>query len=306
MKRKILLMLLSCTLMLGLTACGHEHTWQEATCTTPKTCPECGETEGEVLEHTWTEATCAEAKKCTGCGEVEGEPLEHTWTEANYQQAKTCSVCEVTEGSPLEADFVKYNIPCDVVLDTEFEYTNSCSKDTTKDSMMDVVFTDYKCFVSDETHEAKEGYVWQTVTQKVTINDYNGWAYGVGDTWSLESYYNMDAHDASCVNIDSQDGFNTWKLSMNFNGINYNDCIFKYKYGDWENSEYWIGDFWDESIPRYSVGYTYYEFCVPEGSEGLVIALRNRRETGEYSGHFYELNNLDTIKAFRLPAAIPN
>ena len=263
-----------------LSACVHKHTWIEATCTMPKTCTQCNETEGDVLEH--------------------------TWIDANYQQAKTCSVCESTDGEPLQADFEKYEIPCDVVLDTEFEYTNACSDDVTKDSVMDVVFTDYKCFVSDETHEAKDGYVWQTVTQKVTINDYNGWAYGTGDTWSLESYYNMDQHDASCISLDEQDGFNTWQLSMNYNGINYDDCIFRYKYGGWEQSEYWIGDFWDESIPRYQIGYTYYEFCVPEKSQGLVIALRNRRESGEYSGHFYELNNLDTIKGFRLPTAIPN
>lgn len=33
-----------------LTGCGHEHTWADATCTEPKTCSVCGETEGEVLE----------------------------------------------------------------------------------------------------------------------------------------------------------------------------------------------------------------------------------------------------------------
>ena len=33
-----------------LTGCGHEHTWSEATCTEPKTCSECGETEGEPLQ----------------------------------------------------------------------------------------------------------------------------------------------------------------------------------------------------------------------------------------------------------------
>ena len=117
MKRKSLIVVLSCMFMLGLTACAHEHTWQEATCTTPKICTECDEIEGDVLEHTWVEATCVEAKTCGACGETEGEPLEHMWTEANYQQAKTCSVCGETEGEPLQADFEKYGIPCNVVLD---------------------------------------------------------------------------------------------------------------------------------------------------------------------------------------------
>ena len=55
---------LSIVMILALTACGHTHTWEEATCTTPKTCSTCGETEGEPLGHTvenWetiTEPTC--------------------------------------------------------------------------------------------------------------------------------------------------------------------------------------------------------------------------------------------------------
>ncbi len=92
------------TLMVGammLSACGHEHTWEEATCTEPKTCSECGETEGEALGHTWKEATCTEAKTCSVCGETEGEALGHTWVEATCTTPKTCSVCGATEGEAL-------------------------------------------------------------------------------------------------------------------------------------------------------------------------------------------------------------
>lgn len=49
-----------------LIACGHEHTWSEATCDTPKTCTECGETEGEPLGHT------TDMGKCSRCNEVFG------------------------------------------------------------------------------------------------------------------------------------------------------------------------------------------------------------------------------------------
>ena len=35
------------TLLIVLTGCGHEHQWTEATGTEPRTCSECGETEGE-------------------------------------------------------------------------------------------------------------------------------------------------------------------------------------------------------------------------------------------------------------------
>ena len=35
-----------------LTGCGKAHVWEEATCTSPKTCTECGITEGEASGHT--------------------------------------------------------------------------------------------------------------------------------------------------------------------------------------------------------------------------------------------------------------
>lgn len=72
-------------------ACGHEHTWSSATCTKPKTCSECGETEGEPLGHTWKAATCTEPKTCTVCGETEGKPYGHTTTDWTVTKEATCS-----------------------------------------------------------------------------------------------------------------------------------------------------------------------------------------------------------------------
>ena len=58
----------------------HEHSWTEATCTSPKTCATCNEIEGEPLGHIeeiipGKDATCLEAgltegKKCSVCGEI--------------------------------------------------------------------------------------------------------------------------------------------------------------------------------------------------------------------------------------------
>lgn len=65
--------------------CSHE--WTEATCTSPKTCWICGETEGSALGHYWEDATYETAKTCTICGLTDGEPLERN--EAyGYTQAK--------------------------------------------------------------------------------------------------------------------------------------------------------------------------------------------------------------------------
>ena len=99
--RTIITALIFSALLTALTGCGHEHNWAEATCTEPKTCTECGKTEGEPLGHKWKEATCTEAKTCSVCGETEGEPLGHKWKEATCTEAKTCSVCGETEGEPL-------------------------------------------------------------------------------------------------------------------------------------------------------------------------------------------------------------
>ena len=78
MKKVICLVLLSVLCAVMFSACGCSHEWAEATCTSPKTCSLCGETEGEALGHTageWkveTEATIFGAGKrirpCTRCG----------------------------------------------------------------------------------------------------------------------------------------------------------------------------------------------------------------------------------------------
>lgn len=87
-----------------------QHEWVEATCTEPKTCSKCGETEGEALGHDWIEASCASPKTCSRCGETEGETLAHTpgeWevvteptTITKGERVQTCAVC----GTVLETE----------------------------------------------------------------------------------------------------------------------------------------------------------------------------------------------------------
>ena len=79
-----------------LSGCGHEHTWREATCTEPRTCTECGDTEGNPLGHTWIEATCVSPKTCSVCGETEGGVTEHVLNSDGK-----CTVCGSQIGSAL-------------------------------------------------------------------------------------------------------------------------------------------------------------------------------------------------------------
>ena len=128
--KKLLVLLLTASMVLTLSACCLKHDWTDATCIEPKTCAKCGKTEGEALGHTWTDATCTEPKTCSVCGETEGEALGHTaaapasctedsvcsvcgevvekapghqWADATEAEPKTCTVCGVTEGEPLPA-----------------------------------------------------------------------------------------------------------------------------------------------------------------------------------------------------------
>lgn len=99
MKKLSAIIILVCLLVLS--GCGHEHTWQDADCINPKTCSECGETEGEALGHDWDDATCTAPKTCSVCNAVEGEATGHTWVNATCTLPKTCSVCKTTEGEAL-------------------------------------------------------------------------------------------------------------------------------------------------------------------------------------------------------------
>lgn len=110
MKKRFLVIMLMLVLVLLLAACGCEHEWQEASCSAPKTCLLCGNTDGEALPHTWQDATCTEAKICSICSATEGEALGHMWQEATCTTVKTCTVCQVTEGEPLGHTYSKEEI----------------------------------------------------------------------------------------------------------------------------------------------------------------------------------------------------
>ena len=97
--KKIYFTILIMMLAVSLSACGHTHTWKDATCTEPKICSECGEKEGSPIGHSWKEATCTESKTCTICGEKQGNPIGHIWEAATCTKPKTCTVCGVTEGA---------------------------------------------------------------------------------------------------------------------------------------------------------------------------------------------------------------
>lgn len=95
MRRKVLTLVVTLGVLVGLTGCCMSHEWADATCTEPKTCTKCGKTEGEALGHQWIDATCTEPKTCSVCGKTEGESIEHSWVDT--VGGRRCTVCGYEE-----------------------------------------------------------------------------------------------------------------------------------------------------------------------------------------------------------------
>lgn len=75
------------------------HNFKEATCTAPKTCTDCGATEGEALGHYYLPATCLSPSKCFRCGDEVGEVGSHDYIEATCTTPKTCRYCNEVVGT---------------------------------------------------------------------------------------------------------------------------------------------------------------------------------------------------------------
>ena len=135
MKNRFLVIVICIIMAFQLSGCCLVHGWQEATCTEPRTCADCGKTEGEPLGHDFEPATCFAPRTCKRCGYMEGDPAphvfsqptctglatcvvcgavtgevaEHTWVEATCIMPKHCAVCGLTEGSVLPHQWVEAN-----------------------------------------------------------------------------------------------------------------------------------------------------------------------------------------------------
>ena len=222
--------------------CGHTHVWNEATCTAPKTCAECGETEGEALTHQFGEATCAEAASCEVCGETKGDalphqfgeatcaqaatcevcgatdgkPLDHQLSEATYQSPAVCSVCGAADGEPLTPDFVAYGIATDLskVGDTA-KYTTSSALDANLDITGMTTLTSYDIVASFEEIEAREGYecrvaVFTTEFGTDALENGANVACFMGDYYDIDLFagnadHSNSVYSATLANIDGED-----------------------------------------------------------------------------------------------------
>ena len=101
------------------------HSYEAATCITPKTCKVCGETSGEALGHTYTNACDT---TCNVCGAT--RTILHSYEAATCTAPRICMLCGATSGNALGH---KYSNVCDATCnrcgatrDTSHQYTNVC------------------------------------------------------------------------------------------------------------------------------------------------------------------------------------
>lgn len=92
--KRVWMPVLALALAAILSACGCSHdNWTEASCSAPRTCARCGETEGQPLPHRWQEMDCVNPQTCLRCGVTEGEPGGHAWVIGGCEQIPECIIC---------------------------------------------------------------------------------------------------------------------------------------------------------------------------------------------------------------------
>ena len=288
MFKKTISICLALILILSLTACGHQHEWTPADCTTPGTCSGCAETEGEALGHTWADAACEAPKTCTRCGETEGEALGHTWADATYETPKTCTACAATEGDKLVTYFEEYGLDARIMEKSgEYELEQPCATDDTKTTVAKIIVEDYKTITSDETHEALDGYEWKILTVKQRFSDENAQKYG----GNLAMYLWTGKYTSGTSEEDA-DQTGLFEEGMPYcvtkNGVDYPGGLLKIKeeVSDWAEDE--AGVQYIDIIVTVSVR-------VPVGYDGFVFGLENAKWEWPEGAYLHEIITDETL-----------
>ncbi len=232
---------------------GHEHTWVDATCTTPKTCSECGETEGESLGHDWKDATCSIPKTCSRCGTSEGQALEHIPTEADYWNPSVCSLCGVELAPAIEPDFVKYKFDTFCELGVSYDYRTICANGSAETVGKFTVISYETTKGKEYNLKEKDGYEWKIVKFVISFSDANAQKWDVYAVPVFDDYYDTRLMNESCD--QDIDGVFSW--GIHWNG-EITKCYFCYD----------ISNGWSNGVKTYNE--TFY-FQVPEGYDGVVI-----------------------------------
>jgi len=254
-------------------------------------------------EHTWVEATCTEPKTCSVCGETEGEPIGHSATEADYWNPSVCEVCGEELGPVLTPDFVTYKLDDErmMQLGETYDYNTVTRDDPDMPTVAKATVDSYEIIPSAEDYdtgldtawnlEAKEGYEWRVVKMSVVFGDEAAQANGMKWYICRENYYDIVGHDDSATTIEDADAA---KEAIKTFMINYNG-------EEYECACYGIDSLkgWDLTT-RTNTLIICNAIQVPVGYDGFVVGLMNSATAKWDEGvHIYDLADADTL-FFRL------
>lgn len=282
MKKRMTALLLAIAALFTLTACGHEHVWQEADCLTPKTCADCGETEGEPLGHSPTEATHWAPSVCSVCGEELGEALIPDFEKYGYK---------VIDASELPTEHVLSVDESGTVISTGLEY-NASSYDSANTTIGYIVLKNREVFEEDEEHPSAPGYEWRSYEFEILFPEWlspNGQRKqgGYKISFSDDDYYDIAARD------DSARGLH---YTVTWQGEEYRDCMRIVSYseskGEWVPIEYHHNNI-NIPVRRHSC---YVWVRVPVGYDGAMLGFRDDRDTFLPRMHIFEMPSYVTDK----------
>lgn len=191
------------------------HSWEDATCTKPKTCSICEKTEREALGHKWNDATCTEPQTCSVCQETKGKELGHdpdTWV--TIKEATCTAVGEKEASCKRCGKSLVEEIP--MIDHTPGEWTVTKEYNVNRDGTVTPGTQAVLCSVCNKELETKEHTIELTNSQKNAVirayEEENFWhvsrSYLINDVLVGFDYFSVEdatfAVDHMDVDFDEQ------------------------------------------------------------------------------------------------------
>jgi tetratricopeptide (TPR) repeat protein len=219
------------------------------------------EVEELLHTHIWVDADCFNPKTCSDCGETEGGPNKHAWRDANFQEPQICTVCGETEGEPLIPCFIAHGYQVNASLGVTYPYRTITYEDPSLSTVGQATFSDFRVFESGEGLDAREGYEYQSLTLTIIFDDNNARRAGMAWYFHTLDYYHFDPSYVSETFTD--DGVAS-QGSVSTNGVEQETFVIH----DTTRQE------WDRRGRVFTVVIEFLVFG-PAGYDGFMVSLHN-------------------------------
>ena len=288
--------------------------------------------------HLWKEATCTEPRTCQSCGETDGEPLGHEPSQADYWTASRCLRCGEELSPPLTPDFEAHDLVINTESGTTMNYYTVCANDESKVTIGQATINRYSVFKSNNKITSipgktwslpeKEGYEWRFLDLEIVFNDYNAQYYGFNIKETVEDYYTLVDHslkpDFNAVltaeNPDATPTPTPNPLQVvdtqehNNATVSFTDDVLWVEERGWYESHFivkYLGRSYictrvtDGALSGWDQGTNVFHYAtavqVPKGYDGCVFCLYDARHgaPGEDWQYFYEAADQNTL-CFRM------